>query len=90
MFRSPLVGGRLGRVRGAVRGPAPRLRPRAVRLGAAEEECELRAVPQLAQAPHQPRPLRRPAQVNTVLYLTGKKGKIFLSTENIQVKWVNT
>ena len=77
MFRSPLVGGRLGRVRGAVRGPAPRLRPRAVRLGAAEEERELRAVPQLAQAPHQPRTLRRPAQVNTVLYLTGKKEKYF-------------
>ena len=55
----------MGRVRGAVRGPAPRLRPRAVRLGAAEEERELRAVPELAQAPHQPRQLRRPDQVNT-------------------------
>ena len=66
----------MGRVRGAVRGPAPRLGPRAVRLGAAEEERELRAVPELAQAPHQPRQLRRPAQVNTG-YLTGKKEKYF-------------
>lgn len=77
-------------MRGAVLGPAPRLGPRAVRLGAAEEERELRAVPELAQAPHQPRQLRRPAQVNTVFISHWKKGKIFLSTKNIQVKWVNT
>ena len=77
-------------MRGAVLGPAPRLRPRAVRLGAAEEERELRAVPELAQAPHQPRQLRRPAQVNTAFISHWEKGKISLSTENIQVKWVNT
>ena len=77
-------------MRGAVLGPAPRLGPRAVRLGAAEEERELRAVPELAQAPHQPRQLRRPAQVNTAFISHWKKGKIFLSTENILVKWVNT
>ena len=77
-------------MRGAVLGPAPRLGPRAVRLGAAEEERELRAVPELAQAPHQPRQLRRPDQVNTAFISHWKKGKIFLSTENIQVKWVNT
>ena len=64
-------------MRGAVRGPAPRLRPRAVRLGAAEEERELRAVPELAQAPHQPRQLRRPAQVNTVLASHWKMERYF-------------
>ena len=67
-------------MRGAVRGPAPRLGPRAVRLGAAEEERELRAVPELAQAPHQPRQLRRPAQVNTVFISQWKKRKnIFIN-----------
>ena len=67
-------------MRGAVRGPAPRLRPRAVRLGAAEEERELRAVPELAQAPHQPRQLRRPDQVNTALESHWKKRKnIFIN-----------
>ena len=61
-------------MRGAVLCPAPRLRPRAVRLGAAEEERELRAVPELAQAPHQPRQLRRPAQV----ILLKKRKNIFI------------
>ena len=60
-------------MRGAIRGPAPRLRPRAVRLGAAEEERELRAVPELAQAPHQPRQLWRPAQVNRCRYFYQRK-----------------
>ena len=73
-------------MRGAVLGPAPRLGPRAVRLGAAEEERELRAVPELAQAPHQPRQLRRPDQVNTVFgYISlEKRGKyIFLDAKHL-------